>query len=380
MDSLTSKYKEWLSEESIVRDPNQTGNVGTSTADLLSPEVAEKLRRIANFAAEKETIMVDVLSYYGEVRSNYMMQTLQSLFRNIDSGVKGGYQRGSHPFIIAVREFFKLAQKEAIFATQVLPPSVVPDAIRRAIKHPADLVKMSAEAVGAKVSKSAARHEFVDQIWILDVIEAFNDMYVACPSLSIQETIRPALKSVTTGGVDFMRELMDDMQGTSRTTTTLTASANATVFEQTSSLLNCLKRMLEYERIIEALLNRWSQQNWDGIVGPITVDSTVFAMALYYQDLLKGLEVAIEKYSHGYRRPITSVLFQLNNYNYILRTFKTSNLASMVTIEAEQKYESIVEALVNEYLSSWYRMIALIEDGTQRSASLSPRDRLKVKD
>jgi hypothetical protein len=344
----------------------------------LSPELAANLSRIATFAESSAEMVGEVLAYYGEVRSNYMMQTLHSLFQDIDSQVRGGYQRGSHPFIIAVREFFKLAQKEADFAAQVLPDRHVPDAIRRTIRHPADLVKMSAEAVGAKVSKSAAKHEFVEQIWIMDVIEAFNDMYVACTSPSIQEVIKPALKSVTMAGVDLLKELMDDLQGTSRTTVTLTASANATVFEQTSSLLNCLRRMLEYERIIEPLLNRWSQPTWDGIIGPITTESQVFAMALYYQDLLKGLEVAIEKYSHGYRKTIVSVLFQLNNYNYILRTFKSSNLATMVTEESEQKYEEIVMALVKEYMNSWKHVMSLIQENSPRSMGVAPRERLKL--
>lgn len=370
MDALTSKYKEWLVEAGAGED---------DARDEPSSEITEKLARMASFASHDKEMMSDLLGYYSEVRSNYMMTNLHAFFRNIDAPVKGTYQHGSHPFIIALREFFKMAQRESVFAARVLPPATIPDTVRRSAKHPADLVNMSAEAVAAKVSKALAKHEFVDQIWIFDIVEASNDMYVACPSPTIQEMVQPAIKAVTAASVDLLKSLIDDVQGTSRSTVTLTASANATVFEQTSSVLNCLKRMLEYERIIETLLNCWGQKDkWDGIIGPITSDTTVFAMALYYQDLLKGLEVLIEKYSHGYKRPMTSVLFQLNNYNYIVHTFKSSALASMVTMEAERKYESIVEALVNEYLLGWKHLISLIEDGSQRSVGLAPRDRLKV--
>lgn len=351
--------------------------------EIEMPEaVAGKLRQIAVFAQTSPETLSQILGYYGEVRANYMMKSLQGLFQSAGGSVRGAYQRGSHPFILAVREFFKMAQREETsFSPRILPAAAAPDATRRAIKHPADLVRMSAEALGAKVSKAAGRREFVDQIWVFDVIEAFNDAYATCPSQTIQALLAPALKSVTAGGVDVLKDLLDDIQGTSRSAATAAVSENATVFEQTSTLLNCLRRMLEYERVVEALLHRWSQPEWDGIVGAVDAHAQpqVPAMALYYQDLLRGLEVSIEKYSHGYKRPINSVLFQLNNYNHILRTFKTSTLAAMLTTESEQKYDSIVSALVKDYLASWEHVANLVREGTSRSGPLAPRERLKVR-
>lgn len=373
VEALAMKYKEWLTMASVVIDPAGQD----SEIPELSPQLAANLKRIAEYSAGSE-MHGEVLGYYGEVRSNYLLHTLQVLFRNVDAPVKGTYQRATHPFIIAVREFFKLAQRETNFANQVLPKENVEEAVRKAINHPADLVKMSAETVATRVRKAVGKHEFVDQIWIFDVIEVFNDLWVGCEMANVKEVIKPALISVTSSGVELLKELMDDVQGTSRTTATLAASANATVFEQTSTLLNCLKRLLDYERILEALLSRWAHKDWDYVVGPIETESQVFAMALYYRDLLKGLEVIIEKYSHGYKKPMTSVLFQLNNYNYILHTFKSSTLSAMVTIEEEQKYESIVDALLNEYLQYWRHSSALLDDHSERAIGIPPKDRLKM--
>lgn len=410
VEALSSKYREWLGEATeleMATEADQSDGAadtasegGSSVALKVSPpggadgegegappttgregEICARLARIAEFAAlpENRALLQELLGHYSDVRSKAMMQNLQVLLRGYDAPIRGVYQRGSHCFIRGLHEYLVLSKREALFARQVLPPAMVPEAVRKAVKHPADLIKMCAEGVSTIVIKSISRHEFGDQIWILDVVEASNDMYVLeeAPPVA-KELVIPAIKAVTAAALELLKSLIDDIQSVTKGTVAPRVSANATVFEHTSSVLNCLKRMLDYERIIEALLNRWAQQDWDGIVGAINTEYQVFAMALYYQDLLKGLEVMIEKYSHGYKRTMTSVLFQLNNYAYIVRTFKTSSLSSMVTIESEKKYESIVEALVKEYLLGWRHLIALIEEGATRSAGLTPRDRLKV--
>jgi hypothetical protein len=109
-------------------------------------------------------------------------------------------------------------------------------------------------------------------------------------------------------------------------------------------------------------------------VGPISTDAQNFATALYYQDLLKGLEAVIEKYSHGYKRPMVSVLFQLNNYNHILRSCAP---LSHILVDGEGKYAEIVNSLQNEYVGYWQHTAALLDDGAQRAAGSPPKDRLK---
>lgn len=435
--------------------------------------------------ATDNPLMSDVLGYYVEVRSRHMINQLQRLFQvatdspvhpsphppgppsshsaaspapssrvmtaggtaavttssasTPTTGAGGGgggemmggtmtipsgrpsYQRGSHSLIMAIREFYRLAGRETLFTPLVLPSSAQAEAIRRTIKHPADMVRLASEAAASGVTKAAGRGEFLEQLWIFDVIEVFTGLWNRASSM-IQDLTRIALKAVTEAGVHLLRALMDLMQDFSGGAHMGVASANATVFEETSSLMNCLKRMLEYERIIEILLTRWSQKDWDGIihtsggggggggggasdgnddddlvVGGNDVDAAAevdeatsaartttppsFAMALYYQDLLKGLEVSIEQHSHVYKRPLTSVLFQLNNYHYMVRALRaTSGLANLLTLETAQKYEGIVEALLRDYLAHWLHTASLLVEGSTRGAasSLSPRERLKA--
>lgn len=415
--------------------------------------------------AADNPLMSDVLGYYVEVRSRHMINQLQRLFqvatdssahpsssqsvssspaassssKTMGTGIAttvpvsssastptagvGGeigegsmtaippgrpyYQRGNHLLIIAIKEFYRLAERETLFAPLVLPPSAQAEAIRRTTKHPADMVRLASEAAASGVIKAAGRGEFLEQLWIFDVVEVFTGLWNQASSM-IQELTRSALKAITEAGVHLLRALMDLMQDFSGGAHMGVVSANATVFEETSSLMNCLKRMLEYGRIIEILLTRWSQKDWDGIIytrvggreGRSTrhdadttkvseetaaeertpIPSPSFAMALYYQDLLKGLEVSIEQHSHVYKRPLTSVLFQLNNYHYMVRAFRaTPGLASLLTRESAQKYEGIVEALLRDYLAHWLHTASLLVEGSTRGAgSLSARERLKA--
>lgn len=41
--------------------------------------------------------------------------------------------------------------------------------------------------------------------------------------------------------------------------------------------------MQEYERVIEALLTRLGQSNWDMLLGPIPAESQAFSMSLYFR-------------------------------------------------------------------------------------------------
>lgn len=373
-------------------------NLATTTdkgnEDDIPGGIAEKLSIISSHA--KADIFDQIVASYVDIRSKYQIKIIQILLRNIDIPVKGGsYLKGSHPFISAIREYFKLAEKEIILANRILPALIAADVSHRTMKHPTDLVHMSSEAIRSKISKGLQRHDFMDQIWIFDTIEAFNDLYTGPPdNEQIRKLVKESIRVITAAGIDFLRQFADycaappgqvTVGGFSPWSSQPTVGVgNATVCEMTSVLLQCLRRMPEYERVIESLLSHWAQEGWDGLLGvlPPSSENQPFSMALYIQDLLRGLEVGLGRQSQLYRRQITGTLFQLNNYNHIVKYLhsSTSSLSSLLTLEMEQKYEGVLASLIEEYLKHWDHLGSLLKDNSDRSSSLSPRDRLKVKD
>lgn len=420
MDLLLTRYKDWLNEATALAAATEAefmDDEDSSAVNVQIPaELAARLLRVATFAAtldqqhqkgqlsQQMSLLTTVLGYYAEVRSLHLLDRLTPLFR-ISGGdspmgpsAAGGYQRGSHPLLRALGEFFRLARLESSFASTVLPTlphglnsTIAGEGVRRALKHPADLVRMTGEALSTRVSKTVIRGEFVECIWIFDAAEAFNELWNANQDLEVvKEMVAPAIKAITAGAVEFLNQLVQHINNPPEREKT--ASANATVYDGTSTLLNCLKRMLEYKRIIEALLRRWAQTQRDaeliggeggafilGTLPPIEDPTEVsFSLALYYQDLLKGLEVAIERLSRDYRRAIIGILFQLNNFHYIFRTIhSTPAFEAIITAESEQKYQLIEDSLLREYLNYW-RTCASLMMAEGRGTSLPPKDRLKT--
>lgn len=389
VDSIAQKYKDWLEEASTLLSASSENVLLAEGEHVTLPgDIQANMARIAAFAEDvhgSEEMRKSLSGSYSEVRAAALLHLLQPASHQVETYCAQTKTQvgppGSHPFIPLVRRFFVLARVETRLAAQVLPPSLVGEAVRRSLKAAVEMIQQTATLLSERLHRATGNHEFFEQISILDAVEGCNDLYVenastSSPVREVSPMLEPTIKILTGAAVDLLKALIDDVQGASRTTAA--PPANATVYEQTSSLMNCLKRILVFERVTEALLSRWAQPEWDGLLGPVPAEPSIFAMALYYQDVLKGLEVLLERQSRTYRRAMTSALFQLNNYNYIVKTFRSCSMVELLTLESQKKYECIVDALINEYLLSWQHLSSLLEEGETRSASIAPKERLKA--
>ena len=385
MDSLLQKYKEWLEEVSL-NEPT----LGSEDKDvILSEGLQTSLANIASFVVEAHSTpetRKDLLGGYSEVRSASLLQSLQPFLLQVENfWVQPKTQTGppgSHPLITLVGRFFVLAQLETRLAVKVLPSPLTGEAVRRALKGTTEMIQQCVSTLGDRLRRALGKHEFYEQIAILDAVESCNDLYVehsaaTSPIRDVSLMLMPAIKTLTSAAVDLLKALMDDFQDVHRTTSP--PPANATVYGPTSSLMNCLKRIMVFERIAEALLSKWAQPDWNGLLGLVPAEPSIFAMALYYQDILKGLEGLLERQSCMYRRPMVSALFQLNNYNYIVKTFRSCSMAELLTLESQKKYQCIVDSLLSDYLLGWQALGALLDEAVEsRAGGMTAKERLKT--
>lgn len=369
MDALINKFREWLRSAS------------TRATDHHQPSVpmnAQLLMKIAVFVTDNpsDTSSMDVQGCYAEVRSNMILSELQVHFRELD--VKGSYKKDTHPLIIGLRKYFELVEAEGEFAAQVLPSALLHNACSRTLKHPSDLIRMSCEAASTKLLKSLAKHEYLEQIWAFNAIEAFTTLFYQ-KSEAVRLPVKPALQTITKTGVEMLKIIMNDTQDIGRAS----PPTNATILQSASALISCLKRMLEYESIIEALLQSWSKSDFDGLISEEIMKADysngtgVFALALYCQDMLKGIEAAIEKSAQMYKKLPQAILFQLNNYDYLAKSANTSPLSGLLTSETLSKYQTLELKLQQEYLAQWQQTASLLSGGV-RSANLSTKECYKV--
>lgn len=502
---LIESYQEWLESFSVgsqdflnvfaPSDPTSIGSEPSSIEEQMSylkietdsykstqqdkmqrESLVSKILAVTHFALGDPDLAKAVVTNYGVVRAKFIMRALHPffIFSNSSNEVPsipnafvagGGYRRGSHPLIAAIHFFYRLVYEEARISARLLPENLSIDGLTRSLKHPADVLKMSVEAVCSVVSKSILQCgvkgelQFTDEIWILDVLEVFNDVFTNIlavtddvsdnvsndefhknrPSesdisqnthyklgnVSIRDYIkiidnqtRSALKSVTMCAVSLVKSLLDEV-GTGDAKMITKSPPNATVSPLASSVLGCLRKMLDYTRVLEVLLNKWADKTWDGFLGTLpgksmysvaklqqsvdaandksrensdlkenpnkeikrdSEDTILFATALYYQDILRGVEAVVDEQSKFFPRTITATLFQLNNANHILKIMRTTEkLTAILPIGVgEKRYEGLVESLVEAYLAHWVKITTILN--VFPSEDENKKDRVPIND
>lgn len=311
---------------------------------------------------------------------------LESLKESLGE-VQGTYQKGSHPYLRTLSLVALMMEEEGRFAIQCLPNSEPVSAVLKGMA--AEWLTIT-QLICSIVQRSLDKGAFADQIFIFDLISTFARLLQDSKSRgnSVLGLLHNSLAVLALLGGTFLARLRQETEQEARQSSTVPTPTNATVFEQTSSLLNCMRRMVEYNGVIEGLLERLEQSD-----GPIN-DEIVFAlavperemlplMATYYQQGLKWLEAAIESRAKTYRKPIQGLVFRLNNYRYIQRVLSSSYIGALVPIESEHHYQEVLQQLRDQYMASWKAITRILDGNEPLSGSMgmgmaTSKDRAKV--
>lgn len=304
--------------------------------------------------------------------------------------VQGTYQKGSHPYLRTLSLVALMMEEEGRFALQCLPSS---DPVTAVLKGVATEWFTITQLICSIVQRSLDKRAFADQIFIFDLISTFARLLQESKSRgsnNVLDLLHNSLGALASLGGTFLARLRQETEQEARQSSTLPTPTNATVFEQTSSLLNCMRRMVEYNGVIEGLLERLEQAE-----GPIAINQeTVQAlsvperemlplMATYYQQGLKWLEAAIEVRAKTYRKPVQGLVFRLNNYRYIQRVLSSSYIGALVPIESEHHYQEVLQQLRDQYMTSWKAITRILDANEPLTGSMgmgmaTSKDRAKV--
>jgi hypothetical protein len=393
---IVGAFTEWLSAASVPRDPQRASEGPLpSAAASLSEEQCTALKLISAFAAaaDDQKAFVEMMGAYCSARGTFLKRSLEEALEEAREAVAerrgtGSYQRASHPFVRLVRLVARLFREEDMFAHAVLPGMLVEGALRRTVAGVADDVFVITQGLAGGVLKACERHEYSDQAYVFDLLEALNDAYYgAAASLA---SLKSALQLLAQAAATMLARFRTDIEGEAKQPSPgLPTPATATVFEMTSSVLNGLKRLLEYERVLEAVLRKTDPgltDRWDGLLGALEAGGPLepVAMPAYYQACLKALEQVLEQRAKAYRKPVSALVFRLNNYRHINRLITTTSLATMLTPEAEARYQSILQQLRDQYLGSWKALACILVPAAfpevipMLPPSTAAKERLKV--
>lgn len=346
---LQLAFKNWLIES------YQTTKKTSSEEE--DETISTALKTIINFSMNSPTQFSALIADWIDIRSNYLASSCESLFAQAQAFEKdpSGYRQGSHSLPAAFSNALSLLHSEEIFISKVWPVTAIGPTFLRSAQILRDLALSTVESITGRMKKALARREYADQMFLFNVLGASypSESSDISPDSLAKQVLLPSLKYFATCTATILTDLIGEIRGTipRALERPFTVPQNATVYELTSISVNVLKRTEKDDRVIEAILQGQSTDNWDGgLVFPLESSDNADLPHLkrYITDVLGSLESTIDVKSKTLRRPMQTLLFQLNNYNYLA---KGIGQMKMIDSAVLKRYEQIIEALKRSFIN-----------------------------
>ena len=402
---LQVAFKNWLVE---IQSPKYEGlNNETATATTTKNETKNEtvifcLKTIVDFSSNSNSSVNNfssLLNDWVEIRSDYLAASCEPLFNQSQIFEKdpNTYKLNSHPLPAAFKLARRLLLAEEQFISKVWPSTVAGPTFLRSAQIVRDLAVSTVESITGKMKKALAKREYSDQVYLFPLIGQsylsvfnnennnpeieYNSNNNSPPSFAIQ-VLLPSLKYFIVTTATLLTDLIGEIRGTipRALERPFPVPQNATVYELTSVSVNVLKRLEGNGPILEAVLKGQASDNWDGSLeycnenfneytdptdsdpeNPTnSIDSTdINPLQLpntkkFFLDTLSSLETSIDAKSKTFRRPMQTLLFQLNNYNYLVKGIGGFR-SGLVDGGVIKRYEQIVDALLRSFFNRYYR-------------------------
>ena len=325
------------------------------TSETKTPETTVALQTVVNFSLNSPNHFSALISDWIEIRSNYLAASCEPLFVQSQSFEKdpSGYQPGTHPLPSAFAHARTLLQTEELFMTNVWPTTAIGPTFLRSAQIVRDLAVTTVESITSKMKKALNRREYADQVYLFNVLGAsYLSVHEegSTDSLAIQ-VLLPSLKYFITTTATLLTDLIGEIRGTipRALERPFVVTQNATVYELTSITVNVLKRIERDDVVVDAILAGQLTNNWDGSLKLENSETCDYSnVKRYFNDILGSLESTIDAKSKSLRKPMQTLLFQLNNYNYL---GKGLGHIELIDSSVMRRYEQIMEALKRSFFN-----------------------------
>ncbi|KAI8818604.1 Cullin repeat-like-containing domain protein [Fimicolochytrium jonesii] len=360
---LNNVFRKWLTAAS---PPIDIGNY----LDKDIPHIPdEPFRNLLALSLELQTSSIGDLSFppvylkiYEEVRSNYLVKSLQGLASATreselkSAQAKTAYERGTSPMVAYTKALLKMMQAERGLTNKMLPKTNAPTSFQATITPAVDIFVEIGESICSRVKKQVARREYRDVFMLIDVGEGLIRgmreydgvmAYAGAKGLEISDLSSNG-KSIT---IQCLAQLYEDTKSDNSKGSSL--SLDGTVHELTSTALNTLRRLVEYHSAVDKLIAD----------GANPMGATAFSTIA--QDVLTALTVNLDQKAKTYKKPTLAAIFLLNNYHYMVKHVRASGLAELVGNEEVGRLEKASQKGRQGYRDSWTSVIEAINDKGQ---------------
>ena len=364
---VEASFRSWLTEAKLQCTGGSVAESGSNESipeSTQTPEtldtIAQALQIIVNFSLNSPAHFSALIADWIEIRSNYLAGSCETLFVQAQSFEKadGKWIEGSHPLPRAFQHARSLLQAEELFMSKVWPTTAIGPTFLRSAQIVRDLAVSTVEGITGKMKKALSRREYVDQVYLFNVLgHSYTSVHLGDDSSSLAvQVLVPSLKFFVTTTATLLTDLIGEIRGTipRAIERPFTIPQNATVYELTSLTVNVLKRIEKDSHVIDAILVGQSSNNWDGTLNTLadtSISANLAHVQHYFADILGSLESSIDAKSKTLRRPMQTLLFQLNNYNYLAKGVRAINNELVDAAVVGKRYEQIIEALKRSFIN-----------------------------
>ncbi|KAF9998557.1 exocyst complex component exo70 [Entomortierella chlamydospora] len=334
---LHDRFKQLLTQYSLPLDLKIVTSSDRKDIPPLPSSVTQTLATLAKSLADIEidsnAEKTGYLTSYREIRAECMIKSLGPLYQSSMVELKGIYEKGSSPFILYTTSLLKLCRNEADLADTLLDAKLLSLAFMGSIMPPIEQWVETGKSITRRVRKT-----FTSEVGILfDVIESLENNMNTFDSVfglarrqkenDAQELLKAFKATAMRTFVDFITDVRNQSNPKYQA-----MPLDGTVHQLTSDTLNYMKRLMNYQSMVESILNLIGDGSWNEAGASQSRRSQAAGrsgrnaiLQHYFADVLEALVQNIETKSRFYKKGQSlSQLFLLNNYFYISKSVRTT--------------------------------------------------------
>lgn len=289
-------------------------------------------------------------------------------------------------YICSVQALLKLIKSEAALMQGIVPEKQQRHVFEQLIQSALDQVVKDGEQICQYVKRAMTRHNVAAVILLFPVLHQlravkpeFEKTLEGCLAPT-RSRIASLISMLDSAGARALEEFVDNIRNDPERQSNM--PKDGTVHELTSNTMLFLEQLLDFCDTAGAML---MTQDPTSLPNVQNVERPKLKLAEYITKVLSSLGLNLNNKAEAYNDSAIKAVFLLNNFNYILRSLRRTNLVSIVQLrmpEIEDRYGELLQQQKSSYAQSWSRVLHYISENQKpvSTSGISPDTKLKEKD
>lgn len=276
-------------------------------------------------------------------------------------------------YLTCITAFHKLAVNELNLMSNIIVSDLRTPVYNRLIQESLKFIANEANNLTMRVKKSIARHDFKSALNLFPILRHqtlrrhnFDLLFDGCQSEALAR-----FQGLTITFQATISKSLEEFASYVHTDSDMKVPRDGTVHELTNNVMIFIEQLREYLDIMSSVIPVKDMQAMEN-----TTDKNRLGFAQYITRLLGSLGETIQRKAECYTNLHLVFLFKLNNFHYILKRLRESDLLEIVhsyNQNVKDIYEHLIAESRKEYIKSLYPVINYLRDPSETRKSVKDR-------